>query len=69
MADYCNICDTRRPKGGTRILVLNGGKLWVEFCERCASTPIKNAETGEETTVGELYERCRDSRQPEAQAV
>ena len=56
MADHCNLCDTRRPSGGTNLLVVAGAG-WIEFCPRCASTPIRNADTGEVTTVGELFNR------------
>lgn len=55
MADHCGICDTRRPEGGTKILVLNGGALWLEFCPKCADEPITNAETGETIAVGTLF--------------
>jgi hypothetical protein len=55
MADHCNICDTRRPIDGTKAMML--GDMWVEFCENCKDTPIKNQETGEEITVQVLYDR------------
>lgn len=55
MAEHCSICDTRRPFGGTKILILNNGELWLEFCQNCASTPITNAQTGETIAVGTLY--------------
>lgn len=55
MADHCSICDWRRPCGGTKILVLNGGALWIEFCPRCADEPITNAETGGTIAVGTLF--------------
>lgn len=55
MADHCSICDWRRPYGGTNILVLNNGELWIEFCPSCADEPITNAETGETIAVGTLF--------------
>lgn len=58
MADHCCICDTRRPVGGTKLLVLNGGELWLEFCPWCADEPITNALTGETVAVGTLYARA-----------
>ena len=60
MADHCNICDTRRPEG-TNILLLNGGTFWVEFCPRCAGTPMTNQETLEVKAVGEIFvSNCDD---------
>lgn len=61
MADHCGICDTRRPEGGTKILVLNGGALWLEFCKNCESKTIQNADTGETTTLGALFDKSSDS--------
>jgi len=62
MADYCCICDTVRPEGGTNGLVLNGGKVWIEFCKECGKTEkLTNAETGEIVTLQELFDRIGDS--------
>jgi hypothetical protein len=56
MPDTCTICDTIRPQGGTHHLVLNEGKMWLEFCKRCGeTTKLKNEETNEEKTIAELY--------------
>ena len=55
MADHCNICDTRRPDSGTKAMML--GSMWVEFCEDCADTEMRNEETKEVITVKELYDR------------
>lgn len=56
MADHCSFCDTRRPMGGTNILILNGGEFWAEFCPRCGDSEwLTNGETGEEITVGNLF--------------
>ena len=61
MSDYCNICDTRRPEGGTEHLVLNGGELWLEFCPSCGDTEeLTNPNTGETLTIRKLWERARD---------
>jgi len=55
MSDYCNICDTRRPQGGTQHLVLNGGELWLEYCQSCGETEtLTNPETGEVKTIAEV---------------
>ena len=55
MSDYCNICETRRPEGGTQHLVLNDGKLWLEYCKTCGENEtLTNAETGETKTIAEL---------------
>lgn len=64
MADYCCICDTRRPEGGTKMLVLNGGALWLEFCGRCEDETITNANTGEKLTLRELFDRASQSSPP-----
>ena len=61
MADHCGICDTRRPEGGTNVLVLNDGSFWLEFCEPCGKTEtLTNQETGEEITVQALWDRNED---------
>lgn len=60
MADHCNICDTRRPLGGTNMLCLNGGELWVEFCPHCGeNSTLTNGETGAIWLVRELFDACR----------
>lgn len=64
MADHCGICDIRRPEGGTKILVLNGGALWLEFCKHCENKTIQNVETGETTTLGALFDRTSESSTP-----
>jgi hypothetical protein len=55
MADHCGICDTRRPKNGTRLLVLNNGEFWIEFCEDCQDETLTNGVTGEEVTLDALF--------------
>ena len=64
MADHFCICDTRRPSGGTNILVLNGGDVWLEFCPACVSEPITNAETGETIAIGTLWARTQGLPDP-----
>jgi hypothetical protein len=55
VSDYCSFCDTRRPAGGTNMLVLNGGKVWLEFCEVCGDREyIINVLTGEHYTLANL---------------
>lgn len=64
MADHCQICDTRRPEGGTNHLVLNGGALWIEFCPPCGLTEtLTNPETGEVITVQALFERSQKAQE------
>jgi hypothetical protein len=66
MSDYCNICETRRPEGGTNHLVLNGGSLWLEFCSSCGeSETLTNPSTGEVVTIAELFERSRAQNKTE----
>ena len=61
MADHCCYCDVRRPEGGTNHLVLNGGKLWIEFCQECGETEtLTNPDTGETITVQALFDRKDD---------
>ena len=63
MADHCQICDTRRPVGGTNHLVLNQGKTWIEFCKPCGdSNTLTNTDTGETVTVTELFSRAEVGR-------
>lgn len=64
MADHCGICDTRRPDGGTKHLVLNDGDLWIEFCASCGEeTMLTNDETGETISVQALYDRCKTNNE------
>lgn len=63
MADHCNFCDTRRPCGGTNILV--AGDNWFEFCPTCGELEtLTNAETGETITVAELFRRSGGTPTP-----
>jgi len=65
MADHCGFCDTRRPTGGTNMLVLNGGEVWLEFCKSCGEDEVlTNGETGEEITVAALFERNKPKEEP-----
>ena len=60
MADYCVFCDTRRPVGGTNMLIINDG-VWLEFCEHCGDREwLKNELTGEEITVYNLFAKDQD---------
>ena len=63
MADHCSFCNTRRPEGGTNILVLGTGvnAQWLEFCPECGDEEMfRNGETGEEITVRELFDRSKE---------
>lgn len=63
MSDYCVFCDTRRPQGGTNHLVLNGGKVWLEFCTTCGDREwLENQLTGERITVYNLFAQGDESR-------
>jgi hypothetical protein len=33
------------------------GSMWVEFCNKCENTEMRNEETKEVITVKELYDR------------
>jgi len=62
MSDYCNICDTRRPEGGTQHLVLNGGSLWLEYCKSCGeSETLTNPSTGEVKTIAEVAKQANET--------
>ena len=64
MADHCCFCDTRRPKGGTNHLVLNGGQVWIEFCADCGEKEtLTNPEIGT-VTVSELFASLEEGRDP-----
>jgi len=64
MADHCTFCDVRRPEGGTKMLVLNGGSFWAEFCPSCGdSVELTNEETGETVTPLQLFNRCELSQE------
>ena len=40
MSDQCCFCEGRIP---TNHLVLNGGELWLEFCQECGGTETFDA--------------------------
>lgn len=62
MSDYCNICNTRRPQGGTNHLILNYGELWLEYCNKCGEfEKLANPVTGEVKTIAELATSARAS--------
>lgn len=62
MADYCGFCDTRRPAGGTNMLVLGSG--WFEYCKPCGEKEVLvNAETGEEITLRGLFDRVQAKKE------
>ncbi len=64
MADYCVFCETRRPEGGTKCLIL--GKEWLEFCEPCGKTEtLTNHETGQVLPIAEVFELVKDERETE----
>lgn len=60
MSDYCGFCHTRRPEGGTNMLIVNQGD-WLEFCVPCGESEVlTNGETGEQITVRALFDRCSE---------
>lgn len=62
MADHCGFCDTRRPTGGTNMLIVNQG-TWLEFCAPCGEKEVlTNDATGEEITVRALFDRCSEGK-------
>lgn len=64
MSDYCNMCETHRPDGGTNHLVLNNGELWIEFCKQCGeSETLTNPETKETLTVQALFDRTQEDKE------
>ena len=62
MADKCSICEERHPEGGTNHLVLNGGKLWIEFCKLCGSKETITNDKGETFTIQEVYDKLQPSK-------
>ena len=64
MTDHCSFCNTRRPEGGTKTLVIgtDGDTQWLEFCGPCGeSETLKNKDTGEEITVAALFDRSQEA--------
>ena len=57
MSDYCALCETRRPEGGTNHFVLKNddGRVWIEFCEPCGKEEILTNEEGEEKSVYDIF--------------
>lgn len=66
MADHCVVCDTRRPAGGTKVVVLNGGALWLEFCASCGDTVVCADDTGKEWTPNQLFDSCKQRRESQS---
>lgn len=61
MADHCSFCDTRRPEGGTNILILGGD--WLEFCEPCGEKEmLTNSQTGEQKCIREVFEMTKKEK-------
>lgn len=58
MADYCVFCETRRPEGGTKIIITGGGL--IEFCNDCKDVELKNIDTGETLTAEELFNQGKE---------
>lgn len=54
MADVCRYCGCNKP---TNHLVLNGGSLWIEFCEDCGKKETLTNSKGETLTVQEIYDK------------
>ena len=64
MADHCCFCDTRRPMGGTNLLVL--GDDWLEFCEPCGNKEtLTNGEPGDVKTLAEVFALLSEEREGE----
>lgn len=62
MSDFCGFCETRRPVGGTNMLIVGQGN-WLEFCAPCGEKEIlTNEETGEQITVRALFDRCSEGQ-------
>jgi len=58
MADHCSFCDTRRPEGGTNILILNGD--WMEFCKPCGEKEmLTNSQTREKVCIRAVFEMTK----------
>ena len=53
MSSRCSFCETKTDK--VKILILNKGKLWIEFCGDCKDKKITNADTGKEYTIEALW--------------
>ena len=61
MADHCSFCDTRRPEGGTNILILGGD--WLEFCKPCGEKEmLTNSQTGEEKCIREVFDMTKEEK-------
>tara|TARA_R110000824_G_scaffold170583_1_gene347975 strand:- start:949 stop:1140 length:192 start_codon:yes stop_codon:yes gene_type:complete len=62
MSDYCVLCETRRPEGGTSIVVTDGGKQWIEFCKPCGDSVVMTSKTtGEQITPAQLFKRSGEA--------
>jgi hypothetical protein len=59
--DYCVGCDKELGVKGDvdekyKVLILNGGDLWLDFCDKCGDTEtLTNGNSGEVLTFNELY--------------
>ena len=62
MADHCIFCETRRPEGGTNILIL--GDNWLEFCKPCGEKEmLTNSQTGEEKSIREVFDMTKSTKE------
>lgn len=54
MADKCGYCKQNKP---TNHLVLNGGNLWIEFCEDCGKKEFLQNTKGDKLSVQQIYDK------------
>jgi len=53
MSDKCGYCKQHKA---TNHLVLNGGNLWIEFCEDCGKKETLQNTKGDKLTVQQVYD-------------
>ena len=59
MSDICTFCNLRKP---TNHLVLNGGEMWIEFCEDCGKEKTLTNSNNETLTVQQVYDSCQPQK-------
>ena len=60
MADFCTFCETRRPQGGTNMLILNNGTLFLEFCQTCGDNEVLTNQDGKHQTVKQIFDGSKE---------
>lgn len=52
-------CEEKKP---TNHLVLNGGELWIEFCQPCGKVETLTNDKGETLTIQQIFDKGTENK-------